>query len=312
MQAEHDVVLGLIAGIQHGLGHGQHQAHGAVVILEAVVVHVVVRAHHDLVVGALALDGAGDVVGGSGVDLHLIVHGQRGGDGALRQFGLNGLGILQTDGYAGNAGGRADILGVERLVGHLGKAADIGRDDGGCTLILSLQHRIGDPPVGALVDIDQHDLAGGVHALVIPHGALVQIQHLGGEALLRRGGGGIGIHGVGLAVHHQRGAVVAPQVARGRLLLHVGKADLLHHGGDVVGGVVLRLAAGIATAHVLGAPVQRVFRQLQRHVIGELRGNGLDEGVVGGLGGGCLHRLRGLGQRAAQGAQRQHRGQKQG
>ena len=45
VEAEHNVVFGLVAGVDHCLRHGQHQTDGTVVILEAPEMHIVVPAH---------------------------------------------------------------------------------------------------------------------------------------------------------------------------------------------------------------------------------------------------------------------------
>lgn len=48
MKAEDNVILRLIARVYHCFGHGKHQADGAVVILEAPKVGVVVATYKDL------------------------------------------------------------------------------------------------------------------------------------------------------------------------------------------------------------------------------------------------------------------------
>ena len=86
VEAEDNVVFGLVAGVDHGLRHGQHQAHGAVVILEAGEVDVIMAAHDDLIVGGSARDAAHDIVGGAVLG-YLVVHHQGGGDGAVYRRG---------------------------------------------------------------------------------------------------------------------------------------------------------------------------------------------------------------------------------
>ena len=282
VEAEDNVVLGLVVGVDHGLGHGQHQANGAVVVLEAGEVDVVVAAHDDLVVGGLAGDAAQQVVGGAAL-ADLVVHHQLGGDGALGELFLDGLGVGKADGQGGDGGGAADVLAVEGVVGDLGEAPHVGGQDGGSALVLGLQHGVGDPPVGALVDVDEDDLARHVQALVVPHGTVAHVDDLGGEALGGGGGGGVGVDVVFLPVHGEAGPVELPAVAVGGGLLHVGKADLLHEADEVVGGGVLGVAAGVPAAQ-LGVEEVRVGGELQGHVIGVVGGDGGQEGLVGGAG----------------------------
>ena len=267
VQAEDDVVLRLVAGLHHGVGHGQHQAHGAVVVLEALEVNVIVAAHQNLMVGGLALEHARNIIGGTGVDLHLVVHLHGGADGAGLQLLLNLFRVGYADGQGGDAHRAADVLAVERIVGDLCKAANVGRQHAHCALVHGLQHGVGDPPVVALVDVQQDDLAGHVQALIVLPGPLVHIHDLGGQALGGGGCGGVGIDVVVLAVDGQAGAVELPAVALGGLLLHVGQADVLHHADQVIGGGMLGITAGVAAA-LLGVEILRVGGQLQGDVVG--------------------------------------------
>ena len=264
---------------------------------------VVVSAHDDLVAGGLAPEYAGDVVGSAGVHVHLVVHRQGGSDGAALQLLLQLAGIGQTDGQGGDVVRAADILAVQGVIGDLGKAAGVGSQDGGGSLVLGLQHGIGDPPVIALVDIDENDLAGHVQTLVIPHGSLARIDQLGGDALRRGGGSSVGIDRIVLSVHGEAGAVELPAVALGGSLFHIGQADILHQAGQIIGGGVFGVAAGISSA-LLRVEVGGIGGQFQGGLIGKAGGDGTQ--IAGVLllqrGHSCLDRsLNGIGRCGAAG-----------
>ena len=154
VQTENDIIFGLVAGFLHRLRHRQHQTDGTVVVLEAEEVHIIMPADENLMVGGLALDLAHDVVGHARADLDLVVHNQRSGHGSFFHHRTQFQRIRYADGTGRDARRSANILTVERVVSDLRKAADVRRENRRRALILRLQHRIGDPPVIALVDID--------------------------------------------------------------------------------------------------------------------------------------------------------------
>ena len=67
--------------------------------------------------------------------------------------------------------------------------------------MLRFQHGVGNPPVGALVNIHQHDFALDIHPLIVIHCAAPDIDNRGGDAFGDGGCRGVGINRVFRAVH---------------------------------------------------------------------------------------------------------------
>ena len=113
---EQDVVLWLIAGIDHALSHGQDEPDSAAVILKAVEIHIVMTGDDDLLLIAASLQPADHIVAGALLLLHLIVHDERGHVIAcLDRF--RKLAVLTgTDADAGHHILGADILHVDHLI----------------------------------------------------------------------------------------------------------------------------------------------------------------------------------------------------
>ena len=134
----------------------------------------------------LALQNPHDIICGSGVDLHLVIHHQRSSHRSSLHFFLQFLRICQADRQGWNGGGAADVLTIQSIVRNLGKATHIRRQNSHRTLKVRLQHGVGDPPVGPLIYIHQDDLSLYIQVLIVPRGALSGIDYLGGNPLRGR------------------------------------------------------------------------------------------------------------------------------
>ena len=250
---EADVVFRLVTGIRHGFGHGQHQADGAAVVLEAVEVDVIVAGHQDLLLRAAALQGAHHIVAGSLLRLHDVVHHQGSGvvsrGQSLRQLEI----LVLADADAGDHILGANVLHIDHVVGIGGVAAHIVGDDGAGAVESGLIHILVDPGHIPLVHAHQSDLAFHVHPLVLGGGAGAHVHQLGGNAVSVRAVGGVGGgHDLDIGVGDgERGVVELPLIHGDRHLFH-RQADGLHLGGDVVGGSVLGIGTGGAPAQFVG------------------------------------------------------------
>ena len=205
-------------------------------------------ADQNLIIRGFAADFAHDVVGHARADFHLVIHDQRAADRAVFQLFPDFLRIGHADGTGRDGRRAADILAVQRVVRHLREAADVRRQNRRRALVLRLQHRIGDPPVVALVDIHEHNFARHVQPFVIPHRALADVDDFRRQAVRRRGRRGVGIHRIILAVHRETRAVELPSVAVRRHLFHIFKTEREHFLIEVFRRGVLRVAARLTAA----------------------------------------------------------------
>ena len=153
--------------------------------------------------------------------------------------------------------------------------------------MLCLQHGIGNPPVGPLVDVDEDNFPGHVQLLVVPHGSLACIDQLCGNALRGSGGGGIGIDRVFFAIYGKAGAVELPAIAGSCGFFHICEANLRHNAGQIVRSGVLGIAAGVPAAQGR-VEVLRICSQLQGDVIGKIRRDSVHKAIVHSLEGGRL------------------------
>ena len=119
---------------------------------------------------------------------------------------------------------------------------------------MSLVGGVVNPPVGILVDRDEHELAGDVETLEVLDGALAAVDngeflHVGID-----GGGkatqGDEVLGAGVARQVEASLLKRPVVAGEGVLRDVGEANLLHLGGHEVDDLGLGGRAGTAVAYV--------------------------------------------------------------
>ena len=258
--AEHQRLFGLVARQLQSPGHAQHQGNGGVVVLEALKIGIVVSAHQNHLVGVLAGQGAHDVValgfghhGGQCVQCHLGAAAEA----KVSRFGQRGR-VLSGDGEGRRLPRAADVLGVQRLLVHLAVAARLHRQNGRRAPQMGLVGRVVDPPVVALVDVHQHQLAPHVQPVQLGGGAGARVDE---GVVLRALGVKVGLvaaqlGGAGAALFvfiSKAGVVEVPPVQRKAVLFH-RKADGAHLGGQQLAGLELGPAAGGAVAqHRVGA-----------------------------------------------------------
>ena len=283
MQAEHDVIFRLETDIQHGFCGGQHQPDGTAVILKAPEVRVIVTAEENLEFGGLAADAPGDVVGRSLADFNGVIHLQRSQHSAVRQLRADFTACANADGAGWDARRTADILTVQRVVRDLPEAADVRRENRSRALMFRFQHGVSNPPVGALVNIHQHDFALDIYPLIVIHCAAPDVDNRGGDAF--RGGGcrGVGINRVFRAVHGEGCAIELPLIALRRRLFDVGQPDSAHFVREIIRRGVFRVAACLTTA--VGGVIMEmeVSGEAVRDGIGVLGIGGAAECVVEGF-----------------------------
>jgi len=283
VQAEHDVIFRLETDVQHGFCGGQHQPDGTAVILKAPEVRVIVTAEENLEFGGLAADAPGDVVGCPLADFNGVIHLQCSQYSAVRQLRADFTACANADGAGWDARRAADILTVQRVVRNLPETADVRRENCSCALMLRFQHGVGNPPVGALVNIHQHDFALDIHTLIVIHCAAPDIDNRGGDAFGDGGCRGVGINRVFRAVHGEGCAVELPLIALRRRLFDVGQPNAAHFVREIIRRGVFRVAACLTTA--VGGVIMEmeVSGEAVRDGIGVLGIGGAAERVVEGL-----------------------------
>ena len=244
----------LVAALDDGLGHAERNAATESVVEEGMVVAVHVRAHKDELV-ALAGDVAPDVGAlAAQRDDGLRVERHKRLAAALRDGLEHGLVAVNADGECGRLVRATGILRAHSVVIVLAKAARVARDNSASAEEMGLVGRVVDPPVGILVDRDEHELAGDVEALEVLDGALAAVDdgkllHVGidgsGEAAQ-----GDEVLSADVAWQVETSFLERPVVAGEGVLRDVGETDFLHLGGHEVDDLGLGGRAGAAVAYV--------------------------------------------------------------
>ncbi len=298
VEDEHDRAVRPVVAHLHRLGGGERGDHGAGVVEAGAEVGVVMRVPDDHLAVLLLAGQRGDdvvalaaLVGHGHVDVALEGgHGLAGLDLTLEPVAVLLAHVDERDeahvvlAVVGAQGVRSDRIPRVGWVVHVGAVGEVAGEDDGAGAVLGSLGALEVEPEVVHRAVDDDDLAGDVHALVVGCRAVAEVDHFGGDAVFVGAGYAAELGAdQGPAADGDAGAAHGPFVDGDGLEAYVPVARRAQLGREVASRLVVRPGATEAKAERRGAEAV----QVRLHVLWIALGVQLvDCLVVGHRGGG--------------------------